>query len=256
MRAEFHQAWVLAGRVAVGLVTLGNCVACGGETAARNAPDASSDAALDARSADEAPGDAGADAGPSCADLADAAKTGFEPIQLQSLACRVDEDCTEIYLGSPGWCIAPCGVLTNQSSVGTLLDAAARLCSPFRAQGCPPPLVLCITGPPTICAGETCAVYDLYASQVSPALVHGACAAFQLNYQTFGGARGAPHDLSVTLTASNGTLYSDVNCAVPLTTGAVTIPAGAMTAPFGFVPAAAGLCWIFVEGVVSSWMAE
>lgn len=262
------RTWGLRGVLGAAIASL---VACGGSVAGSQ-PDASSedastrspptDASAGADGGSPADADAGggsgadADAGASCADLEDAAQAGLAAVVQQNLACQGDQDCTSIFLGPSGWCAAPCSVLTNEAGAATVLDAAASLCSQFNAEGCKAPVVPCPAAPPAICAGGTCAVYDFYATQLSPTLTHGACAAFQLNYKSFGGSPNAPHDLRVTMTASNGTLYADTACGTPMGDGGVTIPAGSTSAAFGFEPAAPGLCWIMVQGVVSSWTAQ
>jgi hypothetical protein len=253
-------------RRTVAMAGLASLVACGGATSLdprRSTPaDASVarglDAGIDPPDAEsDAPGDAGleADGDASCADLASRAQSRIAAVLGENLACAVDDDCVSIFFGSAA-CAYPCSVLTNEAGVAAVREAAALSCEPFDTQGCEDPEVPCAAPPPSICAGGTCAVYTLYASQVSPALTHGACTAFQANYRTLAGSPLASHDIVVRLSASNGTLYSDAACTTVLASPSVTIPAGSNTTPFGFVPAAAGLSWIVVDGVVSSWTAD
>ena len=193
-----------AGRCAraVATVGLGSLVACGGATALdplRGAPtDASAahgfDAGIESPDAESiAPGDAGLEVrgDASCADLATAAQSGIAAVLEENLACVVDDDCVSIFFGSAG-CAYPCSVLTNDAGVSAVREAAALFCQPFDAHGCKDPEVPCAGPPPSICAGGTCAVYDLYASQVSPDLTHGACTAFQANYKPLAGYSARP----------------------------------------------------------------
>jgi hypothetical protein len=230
------------------VVGLGSLLACGGETTA---------ALRDAAATTEDVGaalDAGLDA--SCADLEDAAQASFARVAAQYLACQVDTDCTWTFFGSDGWCIAPCGVIADEAGVGAVASSAANLCETFNARGCPAPEVPCVAGPPLICAGGTCAAYDLYATQLSPSLVHSECASFQVSYRTFAGSPEAPHDIVVTLKAGGGALYADGACATLLEAGTVTIPAGSHVASFGFEPQIAGRCAIYVDGIISTWTAQ
>jgi hypothetical protein len=215
-------------------------LACGGQTSA--GPGATA-------------GDGGVtqDAGgqTSCADLADTAQTAFAPVAAQHLACQVDTDCLWTPVDKDGWCVAPCGVLTDQASVGAVISAAGNACAAFNAQSCTAPDVACFRGPALVCAGGTCTAYSIGLAQLSPSLSAGACAAFELTLDA-PGSPDAPHDIPVTLTASGGTLYVDKACTTALDAGSLAIPAGSQAAPFGFVPNAAGDVSIEYDGTFNS----
>jgi hypothetical protein len=258
--------WLTPGAIVVGLASLGGC---GGETtAARRDAGATTVVERDANATTEDASvelDAGSDA--ACAELADAAWAGFEPVLNEHLGCQVDTDCLWTSLGSPGWCIAVCGVLTDKAGVGAVTSAAANLCEPFNAQGCPTLGAGCPAGPPLICAEGTCTAYTIDVAQVSPSLVAGECAVFRVSYHAVAGSPEAPHDIAVTLMTGGGALYADEACKTPLdgglpnaptlATGSVTIAAGSQTAPFGFEPKAAGSFWIQANyGPTTSFTAQ
>jgi hypothetical protein len=251
---------------------LGGLLGCGGATAANPVYDASADAArphpsgadaslafdADAAPSPDARSEDG-DAGASCDDLEDAAAAGLVTILGQNLGCQVDEDCISVGVGSAGWCAAPCPVLTNEAGAAVAVQAAADLCARFNAQSCQPPLLPCVSSGPIICGGGTCAHYEIGAQLLSSDLAHGVCATFAAEYRAYAPVSvspDVPHDIDVSVTASNGTLYTDTDCTSPTTAPDLTIPKGASRAVFGFVPATSGRFWITLDGVVASFDAN
>jgi hypothetical protein len=187
------------------------------------------------------------DASSPCDDLAAAAASQFGPIVGQNVACGEDTDCVWTASDQGGDCVAVCGWLSNEAGVGPVQSAANRLCQPFLAQGCTAPAVSCPYFGPFICAGGTCASYTFDLTPYPlPTITHGVCAALQLNFSPSAGSPDAPHSLVVSMTASNGLLYSDTACTTPLTTGSLTIPAGSSGVAFGFTPSAPGNCLLEV----------
>lgn len=183
------------------------------------------------------------DASATCSDLEDAALQQFDPIVQQNVACSEDSDCVGTPSDQGGWCVAPCGWLSNEAGVAAVQSAANTLCQPFLAHGCVPPFLGCPAFGRIICAGGTCATYDFYlAPYPFPTFMHGVCTALKLNYGPSAGSPNAPRDLVDSITAFNGTLYSDPECTTPLTTGSLTIASGSSSVAFGFTPTAPGSC--------------
>jgi hypothetical protein len=205
------------------------------------------------------PADAGADAGDgsgamdastACDELEDAAVQQFNAIDEQNLGCSQDTDCVWTSFAQGGWCVANCGALTNEAGGASLQSAANRLCQSFLAQGCKPPESSCPYFGPFICAGGTCASYSFYPTPYPlPILTHGVCTALQLTYSPNGGSAIAPHDLVVSMSASNATLYSDPACTMPLnlTTGSLTIRSGLPSVAFGITATASGVCFLDID---------
>jgi hypothetical protein len=199
----------------------------------------------------------GKDSPEQCTDLANAASAQLSTLDAALLACTADTDCVWTPVNSDGYCALPCGGLTNTASVATLVDDAARVCEDFNAHGCTPPFLSCPSFGTPICAGGTCALYSVYLSPpTSTTFAVGACVGLDVDYSTLSGSSTAPHDITVAVTASNGTLYADQACTKPLATGTITIPAGASQGPFGFEPQVAGPGWIDVGGGVWSFGAQ
>jgi hypothetical protein len=181
-------------------------------------------------------------------------RRSFSQILSRSLACNVDTDCVQGAAADS--CVAACGTLTSESGASAVQSAANTLCEPFLAAGCKVPGLGCIVSGQIICAGGTCARYDFdLAPYPLPTFIHGLCTALQLNYDPSAGSPDAPRDLVASMTASNGTLYSDPECATPLTTGSLTIPSGSSSVAFGFTPTAPGLCLLEL-GVTYSFTAQ
>ena len=195
-------------------------------------------------------GDAGEsdiDATMACDDLEDAARHSFAAVL--DLACIEDSDCVWTTFDPDGWCISNCGTLTNDAGVASAQSAAISLCRSFVAQGCKPMQSSCRYAGPFLCAGGTCASYLFYLGPYPlPTITHGACTALEVDYDPSGGSPNAPRDLVVSLTASNGTLYADPACTMPLTTGSLTIQSGTSSAAFGFLASAPGVCLLDVDG--------
>jgi hypothetical protein len=196
----------------------------------------------------------------SCASLENTAAAVLESVENGFRACQVDKDCVTTSVNQDGWCAAPCGGFTSKAGAAAFIVAATSACQEFNAQGCSPPVYECIVPPDSaICAAGTCTQYDVNLSLLSPALTHGACAAFDAVYSAGATSSNAPHDIAVTLSACDGTLFADQACTTPLATstattlatGTVTIPGGSPSVGFGFVPQAAGSCMI--EAGKMSW---
>jgi hypothetical protein len=222
--------WAIAG------VSLGGSIGCSG--APVGARPLANDASADGPQVEA---DAGSDA--LCADLADAAWQRFDPIVQQNVACSEDTDCVSTPSDQAGWCVAPCGWLSNDAGVAAVQSAANTACQPFLAQDCVAPASQCPVSGSIICAGGICARYDFYLGpDPLPTFTHGVCTALQLDYGPSAGSPNAPRDLVDSITASNGTLYSDPQCTMPLTTGSLTIPSGSSSIAFGFTPTAPGNC--------------
>jgi hypothetical protein len=195
----------------------------------------------------------------SCASLENTAAAAleiFESVEKGFLACQVDTDCVTTFVNQDGMCSAQCGGFTSKAGAAAFTIAAASVCQEFNARGCPLTVLACIVPPDSvICAAGTCTLYDVYPFLLSPPLTHGACAAFDAVYSAGAAspfnASNAPHDIAVTLSVCDGTLYADQACTTPLgtstassATGTVTIPSGSPSAGFGFEPQAAGPCVI------------
>jgi hypothetical protein len=182
------------------------------------------------------------DASATCGEIEDAAQQQFGPIVQQNVACSEDTDCVWTPSDQGGWCVAPCGWLSNQAGVAAVQSAANILCEPFLAHGCLPPFLGCPYFGTFICAGGTCASYHFWLTPYPLTLMHGVCTALQLNYGASAGSPNAPRNLVVSITASDGTLYSDAECTTLLTTGSLTIPSGSSSVAFGFTATAPGSC--------------
>ena len=183
------------------------------------------------------------DDGGTCAALETAAEANLANAEKRLLACQEDSDCVWAFVNQSGYCSAPCGGLADNAEA--FLEAAATACATFNAQGCTPPEIGCPVGPPAICAAGTCATYGLTITQSSTSLTHGQCGVLDANfYELSATDAGAPHDLAITISASDGTLYLDSACTTPLTTGTITIPSGSSSVAFGLIPQAAGNVFI------------
>jgi hypothetical protein len=244
--------------VVIALGPLAGTVACGGTLTEAGGNDGG---AADVRSADAAAPsaqsglDAGGDAGfamrsgldagddASCTDLENTASEQFSATTQRYLACSSDSDCMRIRADGAGECVDPCGdVLTNEAGASALPLAATVDCQAFLARGCKVQVFSCLGfGNLTFCASGTCDVGSVSLSTMAPTLVHGACAAFDIQFITGESSTAlAPHDFVFAMTTTNGTLYSDPTCTIPTTNGTVTLPAGAHDVAFGFEPLEAG----------------
>lgn len=196
------------------------------------------------------------DASTVCGELEDAAVQQFDSILKQNLACSLDTDCAWSAFAQDAWCVAHCGALTNEASVASVQSTANILCQPFVAQGCEVPASSCGAGP-LICAGGTCANYSFYVTPYPLAMfTHGVCTALQVNYSPSGGSPNAPHDLAVSISASNGTLYSDPACTMPIAMGSLTIGSGLSSVPFGIIATSPGDGSLDVDDVTFSFTAQ
>lgn len=187
------------------------------------------------------------------------------------LACHADSDCEWSTVGQAGACVAACGALSNTASASDVAAAASATCAGFDTS-CSVPTPACPSNSPPICASGTCATYSVNLSPPTStlgALTVGSCvsfeAVFSVGYPTYPKSSVAPHDISVPVSATLGTLFADAACTKVLATidpttmyamGSVTVAEGASSASFGFRPTAAGSGFLEVGGVTSGFTAQ
>ncbi len=194
---------------------------------------------------EQSSGDAGAAS--SCSALENAAAETFEAFVDQHASCTSDADCTLVHFTEPSFCASPCPVVMNQTGAASAVDVASQDCAPFDAQGCAPPLTGCPGFGSPICAGGTCALYELSLTE-SGSFTHGACTSLTMTYEQSWAPRAAPRDFPLTVTATDGALYADGACTTALSSGEITLSQGSTSVTFGFIPAAVGPFAVSIDG--------
>ena len=181
-----------------------------------------------------------------CRALENAAAQTFETFVNQYSSCSSDTDCTLVHFTESSFCASPCPQLMNQTGAASAIAAASQDCTEFNALGCTPPYAGCIASGSPICAAGTCALYELELTY-SGSFTHGVCAAMTETYLQSLAPTAAPRDFSLTVTATNGTLYADGSCTTALSSSAITLPKGSTAVTFGFIPAA-GYFSVSIDG--------